>query len=83
MDLRRLIDASPLSQAGLARVLGVSRATVNSWLTRERIPAEHIAGVVTALGLSRETAAELYRANGLELPPVLVGRVEDAVQVGA
>lgn len=66
-----LLTAHDITQAQLARAVGVERGVVHSWLTRGRIPAERLAAICAALAVTREEAVELYRANGVELPEVL------------
>lgn len=51
--LREAIDARGITQAELARRLGVSAATISEWLTRGRVPSvEAVLFLPSALGVS-------------------------------
>jgi DNA-binding transcriptional regulator YdaS (Cro superfamily) len=49
-------------QARLARILGLSPTTLNSWLRRgTRLPAEHVLAIEAALGIPRhELRPDIY-----------------------
>lgn len=62
MRLREVVEGRGYSRVGLARLLSVSRATVDGWCRGGLIPQRHRAAMVGLFG--EEDAAAIFRDQG-------------------
>lgn len=68
--LAALLDELGMTQAELARRLGVGRTTINNWL-RLGVPADQITPVCEALTLDAVRSARFARDVGTPFPVVV------------